>query len=114
LSEPWEEDETGRKQQIQTGGFNPFSDRRRHGIVFALASLHTCQADDGKALASVADVAVARPCCFAATVVGSVFFVLALPFAAASHSVRDTAQTLVVDPARATFTRPVGDFSSLD
>jgi hypothetical protein len=28
LSEPWEEDETGRKQQIQTGGFNPFSDRR--------------------------------------------------------------------------------------
>jgi hypothetical protein len=30
LSEPWEEDGTGRRQQIQTGGFTPFSDRRRH------------------------------------------------------------------------------------
>ena len=28
LSEPWEKDGTGRRQQIQTGGFTPFSDRR--------------------------------------------------------------------------------------
>lgn len=85
------------------------------GIVVTLASIHPCRADDGgKAMVSVVDVAVARPCCFAATVVGSVFFVLALPFAAASHSVRDTAHTLVVKPAQATFTRPVGNFDSLD
>jgi hypothetical protein len=47
-------------------------------------------------------------------VFGSVVFVAALPFAAASGSIKATAHTLVVDPAKATFTRPLGDFSSLD
>ena len=62
----------------------------------------------------VGDVVLARPGCFLATVFGSVIFVAALPFAAASGSVKATAHTLVVDPAKATFTRPLGDFSSLE
>ncbi len=61
----------------------------------------------------VGDVALARPGCFLATIFGSVVFVVALPFAAASGSVKATADTLVVAPAKATFTRPLGDFSSL-
>jgi hypothetical protein len=31
-----------------------------------------------------------------------------------SGSVKETAHTLVVEPAKATFTRPIGDFSSLE
>ena len=59
------------------------------------------------------DVAVVRPGCLAATIVGSVFFVVSLPVAAISKSVKKSAHTLVVTPARATFTRPLGDMESL-
>jgi hypothetical protein len=64
--------------------------------------------DDG--LAMVVDTVVARPACLAATVVGSVFFVLSLPFSLASSKVDRAAEVLVVNPARATFTRPLGEF----
>ena len=69
--------------------------------------------DDGSPEAMIADTIVARPACFVATVIGSAFFVVALPFAALSKSVEETAEALVVKPARATFTRPLGEFSSL-
>ena len=57
----------------------------------------------------VVDVLVARPISFAATMVGSALFVVSLPIAAASRSTKDTADTLVVNPAKDLFTRPVGD-----
>ncbi len=57
-----------------------------------------------------ADALLGRPLCFAATVVGSAIFVVALPVALTSKSVHSTAQALVVKPARATFVRPLGDF----
>ena len=57
-----------------------------------------------------ADALIARPLLFGATVVGSVAFVVALPFAALSKSVKSTAHALVVVPAEATFTRSLGDF----
>jgi len=63
--------------------------------------------------AVVADVVVARPACFIATVLGSAAFVVALPFAAMSKSVDKTANTLVVAPANLTFKRPVGDLKAL-
>ena len=69
--------------------------------------------DDGSPEAIAADVLVARPACFVATVVGSGIFVLALPFAALGGNVKRTGRTLVGGPARATFARPVGDFTSL-
>ena len=74
----------------------------------------TSRASDDHAINAIADVTLVRPGCFIATVVGSVFFVVALPFAAASGSVKETAHTLVVQPAQATFTRPIGDFTSLE
>jgi hypothetical protein len=61
-----------------------------------------------------ADIVVVRPACFVATVLGSALFVVALPVAAISKSVNKTANTLVVKPAQATFTRPLGEFESLD
>ncbi len=63
--------------------------------------------------AIVVDVVLVRPACLVATIVGSAFFVVALPVAAASRSVHSSANALVVKPAAATFTRPLGDWESL-
>ena len=70
--------------------------------------------DDGSPEAVAADVLVVRPACFVMTIIGSAIFVVALPVAAISKSTRQTADALVVRPARATFTRPVGDMTALE
>lgn len=56
----------------------------------------------------ILDVLVLRPCGIAATVVGTGFFIIALPFTAPTGSVKHAAQKLVVDPFVFTFMRPVG------
>jgi F0F1-type ATP synthase membrane subunit c/vacuolar-type H+-ATPase subunit K len=61
----------------------------------------------------VVDTVLVRPACFVATIFGSAFFVISLPFAAASKSVHRSAHALVVAPAQATFTRPLGDMDAL-
>ena len=68
---------------------------------------------DGSPEAMIADTLLVRPACFAATIIGGTFFVISLPFAALSKSVDKTAATLVGIPARATFTRPLGEFDTL-
>jgi hypothetical protein len=70
-------------------------------------------ADNPGPTSVAADLVVARPVGFLATVLGSALFVVALPVAALSHSVQSTAQALVVKPAQATFTRPLGNFDDL-
>jgi multisubunit Na+/H+ antiporter MnhC subunit len=83
-------------------------------LAIGLCSVTTGRAeDDSGPMQSAADALVVRPLCLAATVVGSAVFVLALPWAAASKSVKKTADTLVVKPANATFTRPLGDMEAL-
>jgi len=79
-----------------------------------LSSITPAAAEDDKSLDALADVALVRPGCFVATVGGAALFVVCLPFAAMSKSVKKTAHALVVTPARATFTRPVGDFTALE
>jgi hypothetical protein len=64
--------------------------------------------------AVIADVVVVRPGCLVATAIGSAFFIVSLPVALISRSVKKTAHTLVVKPAKATFTRPLGDLDALD
>ncbi len=59
------------------------------------------------------DAVVVRPLCLVATVIGSALFVVSLPFAAPSKSVHRAAHALVVQPARTTFTRPLGDLDDL-
>jgi hypothetical protein len=83
-------------------------------LLAVLTTTTPAVAAEDKSLDVVMDLGLARPGCFAATVAGSAIFVLALPFAAMSHSVKKTAHTLVGVPAHATFTRPVGDFTSLE
>ena len=81
--------------------------------VIGLCSVNAGHASDDDPLAAVADVALVRPGCFVTTVLGSAVFIVALPIAVISRSVKQTADTLVVQPAKATFIRPLGDFSTL-
>jgi hypothetical protein len=62
------------------------------------------------ALIVIGDLAIARPLGIVSTVAGSAVFVVALPFALTSGSVKNTADILVGEPFRFTFTRPLGDF----
>lgn len=83
-------------------------------VTLTFAATNTCRADSTSSLAVAADAVVARPLCFAATIVGSVIFVVSLPAAIPSGSTKKAAHALVVKPAKATFTRPLGDFDDLD
>jgi hypothetical protein len=92
-------------------------------LLVLLCSVALIGAGSGKAVAAtqnpdagaaaVADIAIVRPVCLAATVIGSAFFVVSLPFAFLTHSVDKTADALVRAPARATFVRPIGDMDAL-
>jgi hypothetical protein len=82
--------------------------------LMSLGGVTTSRASDDKSLQVLGDLALARPGCFLATLLGSAVFIVSLPIAVTSGSVKQTANTLVVRPAAATFTRPLGDFSSLN
>jgi hypothetical protein len=83
-------------------------------LALCFATAATCSAvESGGPLDTAADALVVRPACLVATAVGSVLFVVALPWAAASKSIKKTANTLVVKPYQATFTRPLGDTDAL-
>src|SRR6478752_5054313 len=75
---------------------------------------NTTRADANDDLKVAADTLVVRPVCLVATAVGTGLFVISLPIAALSRSVKKTAHVLVVRPARATFTRPLGDMEALE
>lgn len=60
-----------------------------------------------------ADVVVMRPVCFVATILGTALFVVALPVSVPARSVKKTAHWFVVRPAKATFTRPIGELETL-
>ncbi len=64
--------------------------------------------------AVAADAVLGRPLYFGATIVGSALFLVSLPVAITSKSVHSTAEALVLKPARATFTRPLGNFDYSD
>ena len=83
-------------------------------LTFTFGGVSSSRADVDRSLDVVGDIALVRPGCIVVTAVGTVIFVVALPFAAFSHSVGSTADTLVVRPAAAAFTRPVGDFTTLN
>ena len=88
--------------------------------VLALALVMTpgwaiAQPDDtvsgDKATDMVVDVVVMRPLGLAATIIGTVLTVVALPFTIPSGSVETSVHELIVKPAEYTFKRPLGDFS---
>jgi hypothetical protein len=56
------------------------------------------------------DTLVMRPAGLVATVVGSVFWLISLPFSAAGGNVDTATEKLVKEPAAYTFKRPLGEF----
>jgi hypothetical protein len=83
-------------------------------LVLMAGSASPCLATgETGSMEAIADVLIVRPGCFVATVLGSALFVVALPVAAISRSIPHTAKVLVVNPAKATFSRPVGDMDDL-
>lgn len=59
-------------------------------------------------LEMVADLVVARPLGVVITVLGTAAFVATLPFSAAGGNMKESAQALVVNPAKETFVRCLG------
>jgi hypothetical protein len=57
------------------------------------------------------DFLVVRPVGIVATAVGSVFYVVSLPFSLLGRNPGEAGVALVKEPAAYTFTRPLGEFS---
>ena len=78
-------------------------------VVFAETSEATEEVvQEVSAEAMIADLFFLRPLGFAATVVGSAVWILALPFTLPTKSNKKAAEKLVVEPAKYTFSRPLG------
>ena len=104
-----------------------FQFRMRSGIALTMAllllyatslvhaaedSYMTKDRGDVSAEAILVDGFILRPAGVLATMVGSVAFVVTLPFSIPTRSVDKAAQKLVVDPAKYTFVRPLGQVES--
>ncbi len=57
-----------------------------------------------------ADLVLIRPLSIAATVIGTVFYVVAYPFSAMGGNTEASYQKLVAEPAKHAFKRPLGEF----
>ncbi|MGD9082387.1 MAG: hypothetical protein PVJ50_09935 [Desulfobacterales bacterium] len=75
----------------------------------ALAQSKTMD-NNASAEAMAADFFVVRPLGIVATVAGSAIFIVSLPFSALGGNTKIACRKLVVDPAKFTFKRPLGDF----
>jgi len=56
------------------------------------------------------DLLLIRPVGVAATVIGSALFVVSLPFSAIGGNTKPAYEKMVKEPAKYTFTRPLGDY----
>ena len=57
----------------------------------------------------MADTFLVRPFMLAGTVVGLATFIVTLPFSALGGNIGEAGNTLVVEPAKYTFVRPLGE-----
>lgn len=77
-------------------------------LVLPQVSVADVVKENPTALAMVTDVVLVRPVMLAITAVGSVFFVVSLPFSLIGGNAGEAADTLVVQPANNTFVRCLG------
>ncbi|MGH8458049.1 MAG: multidrug transporter [Nevskiales bacterium] len=86
------------------------------GIGVSLATVPARAADtrDGgpapSAEAMAVDMMLVRPASLVATVLGTGFFIISLPFSILGGNVDDAGKNLVLAPAKTTFIRPLGEF----
>lgn len=95
-----------------------FKSTKRFLVYAALAGLAlgpTAQAYDDEELAAkptglemAGDALIARPLMLGATILGTGVFLVSLPFSALGGNVDEAGETLVANPARATFVRCLG------
>lgn len=64
--------------------------------------------EDRNAVSMMFDLVVLRPLGLVATVVGTAFFVVSLPFSVLGGNTGEAAKKLMVEPAKYTFSRPLG------
>ncbi|MDI9243963.1 hypothetical protein [Marinobacter sp. CHS3-4] len=78
--------------------------------MLAFSSVGHAQAieEEPTALAMTGDALLARPALLATTVVGSVVYVVSLPFSLLGGNAAEAGETLVLGPAKATFVRCLG------
>ena len=60
----------------------------------------------------IGDMLILRPLGVCTLVIGTAFFIVTLPIAVISQSAKQTAEVLVADPFKFTFTRPLGEIES--
>lgn len=58
----------------------------------------------------VVDILIIRPLGIVSTILGTTLFLVSLPFSAMGGNVNEAKQKLMVEPARFTFKRPLGEF----
>ncbi|KEZ76530.1 hypothetical protein [Salinisphaera hydrothermalis] len=64
------------------------------------------------AAAMAFDAVIVRPASLVATVAGTGLFIVSLPFSLLGHNTDKAGERLVAEPAKYTFTRPLGDFDA--
>ncbi|KAA3652983.1 MAG: hypothetical protein DWQ11_09690 [Proteobacteria bacterium] len=82
-------------------------------VALAVGPAHAQEAGSvtgDKATDMAVDLVVVRPLGLVGAVVGTVGFVLALPFTVPSGSVGETAEAWIGEPLEYTFNRPLGNF----
>ena len=77
---------------------------------FAASAENNATVTGDKATDMAVDLVLVRPLGLAATVIGTVLTVVALPFTLPGGNAGDSARELIVRPAEYTFNRPLGDF----
>jgi hypothetical protein len=82
------------------------------GVPFATSALaqEYFEAKEPGGGAMMYDMIVVRPIGVVATVIGSAFWLVSLPFSASGDNVDTATKKLVKEPAAYTFTRPLGEF----
>ena len=75
----------------------------------ALAVERALSTEERSAPGMMFDLVALRPLGLAATAVGLAAFIVSLPFSALGGNVGEAAQNLVVEPAKFTFSRPLGE-----
>ncbi|MFB0521764.1 MAG: hypothetical protein ACETWD_10120 [Desulfatiglandales bacterium] len=69
----------------------------------------TPPAEGATAEKMIADLLLLRPLGIVATVMGTAFFIVSLPFSVPGGNTKAAFQKLVTDPAKFTFDRPLGE-----
>ena len=73
-----------------------------------------CLYEENSAEQMFVDFLLLRPLGIAVTAFGTAMFIVSLPFSASGGNVKEAFLEMMVEPAKFTFARPLGDFSGHD